>query len=71
VAAGTGNVVSRTYCGTNTTSTQTVNVGLSVTDATSQSGSATYVTTIYYSPVYTPPPGGGGCSVTDGNVACN
>jgi hypothetical protein len=50
VATGTSSStsVSKTYCGNNTAHSQTVNVALGVTDASSQTGSATFATTINY-----------------------
>jgi large repetitive protein len=60
VAAGSASSVSKTYCGADTDTTQTVNVALTVTDAASQTGSATYTTTINYSSLSST----GGCLIT-------
>jgi hypothetical protein len=65
VAAGTSSStsVSKSYCGSDTDTTQTVSVTLAVTDAASQTGSAAYTTTINYTSS-----GGGGC--TSGGQSC-
>jgi hypothetical protein len=57
VATGTSSStsVSKSYCGNNTTHSQTVNVALNVTDSASQTGSKTFATTINYTAVATGP----------------
>jgi hypothetical protein len=61
VASGSGISASKTYCGNNTTYTQTVSLSLRVTDAASTSITDTHSTNINYSTVSGG--GGGGCSV--------